>query len=83
MTSEDQPSGTADRGDKYSSIPPMGTLVIRSWLEPTQVPGFRARITYSQTGDDEPNTVTTADPDEVLAVVRRWLLAKPGSSSGV
>jgi hypothetical protein len=61
----------------------MGTLVIRTWYEPDQVPGFRARITYSQGPDGDPATVAVADPDEALSVVRQWLFAQPGSPDEV
>jgi hypothetical protein len=46
----------------------MGTLVISTWNEPDQTPGFRARIIYSQAPGDEPTTVSTAAKDEVLSV---------------
>lgn len=57
----------------------MGTLVIRTWYEPDQVPSFRARVTYSQDADDDPATVVAADPDEALSVVRQWLFTQSGS----
>jgi hypothetical protein len=79
MTSDDGPSGMSDQDGTDSAVPPTGTLVIRTWFEPHQAPGFRARITYSRGPDDEPNTVATADPVEALSVVRQWLLAQPGS----
>lgn len=82
MTCDDGPSGMADQGGTDSAMPPMGTLVIRTWCEPDQVPSFRARITYSQEPDD-PNTVAAADPDEALSVVRQWLFAQPGSPDEV
>lgn len=58
----------------------MGAMVIRTWHEPDQMPGFRARLTYSETPNDEPGIVLTADPDEVLRVVRQWLSARSGPS---
>jgi hypothetical protein len=76
MTNDDLPSGISDEDESASAMPPMGTLVIRTWHEPDQTPGFRARLTYSQIPGDEPSTVSTADPDEVLSVVRQWLLAR-------
>jgi hypothetical protein len=54
----------------------MGTLVIRTWNEPGQSPGFRARLTYSQSPTSEPTTVYAVDPDEVFRAVRRWLLSQ-------
>ena len=75
MTNDDRPSGISDESDP--ATPSMGTLVIRTWHEPDQTPGFRARIIYSQTPGDEPTTVSTAAKDEVLSVVRQWLFAQP------
>lgn len=51
----------------------MGTMVIRTWQEPSLQQGFRARITYGLTPGYEQSTVTTADVDEALKVVRQWL----------
>jgi hypothetical protein len=79
MTSDDRPLGMSGQDGTGSAIPPMGALVIRTWYEPDQVPAFRARLTYSRGPDGEPNTVSTADPDEALSIVRRWLFAQPGS----
>ena len=76
MTNDDRPSGSSDEDASDPAMPSMGTLVIRTWHEPDQRPGFRARVTFSQAPDDEPSTVSTADPDEVLSVVRQWLLAQ-------
>lgn len=81
MAHEDGPSGVA--GDGTDSAAPshtQGTLVIRTWWEPDHVHGFRARVT-SQLPEAGQATVTTADPEEVLAVVRRWLLAWPGTDN--
>ena len=77
MTNDDRPSGISDEDASDPAMPSMGTLVIRTWHEPDQTPGFRARVTYSQAPGDEPSTVSTADPDEVLSVVRQWLSAQP------
>jgi hypothetical protein len=77
MTNDDRPSGISDEDAPDPVMPSMGTLVIRTWHEPDQTPGFRARVTYSQALGDEPSTVATADPDEVLSVVRQWLSARP------
>jgi hypothetical protein len=73
MTQDDPPSGVSDENE---SDPAMAALVIRTWNEPDQAPGFRARLTYSQAPDDEPRTISTADPDEVLRLVRQWLNAR-------
>jgi hypothetical protein len=75
MTNDDRLSGISDESDP--AMTGMGTLVIRTWHEPDQAPGFRARIIYSRAPADEPNTVSTADKDEVLRVVRQWLFAQP------
>lgn len=83
MTNDDRPSGISDEDESASAMPSMGTLVIRTWHEPDQTPGFRARLTYSQIPGDQPSTVSTADPDEVLSVVRQWLLTQSGAPTGV
>ena len=76
MTNDDRPSGISDEDESDPAMPSTGTLVIRTWHEPGQTPGFRARIIYSQAPGDEPSTVSTADPDKVLSVVRQWLSAQ-------
>jgi len=58
----------------------MGTLVIRTWNEPDQTPGFRARLTYSHSPGVKPKTVYTADPEEVVSFVRQWLLPPAGAA---
>lgn len=86
MAHEDGQSGIADDGTD-STMPSQspsgaqGTLVIRTWWEPDHVHGFRARITFTPVPDAGPTTVTATDPEEVLAVVRKWLLTLPGASS--
>ncbi|RKR13711.1 hypothetical protein [Arthrobacter oryzae] len=75
MINDDRPSRISDESDP--AMPGLGTLVIRTWHEPDQTPDFRARISYSQAPGDEPTTVSTANPDEVLSVVRQWLLDQP------
>jgi hypothetical protein len=72
-------SGSSDQGQTGSATRPSGTLVIRTWNEPDQAPGFRARLTYSQNSEHEPSTAATADPDEVLNIVRQWLTTQTGS----
>jgi hypothetical protein len=83
MTSDDRPSGISDPDGTNSAMPYMGTLVIRTWYEPDQVPGFRARLTYGRGPGGETNTVASADPNEVLSLVRQWLFAQPGSPDEV
>jgi hypothetical protein len=63
-------------------MPPTGTLVIRTWYEPDQVSGFRARVMYGRGPDGETNKTASANPDEVLSIVRAWLSAQPGSLDG-
>lgn len=79
MTKNHRSSGTADQHGAEPELPTTGTLIIRTWNEPGQVTGFRARVTYGQTPGSGPSTVSTADPDEVLRVVREWLSAQPGA----
>lgn len=83
MTNEDRSSEISEKDESDPAMRSMGTLVIRTWHEPDQTPGFRARVTYSQAPGDEPSTVSTADPDEVLSVVRQWLSAQPVPPSEV
>ena len=75
-----QPGSAGDGNDSGAPSQTHGTLVIRTWWEPDHVHGFRARVT-SQLPEAGQTTVTTADPEEVLAVVRRWLLARPGTEN--
>lgn len=83
MTNDDRPSGISDEDESDPAMPSMGTLVIRTWHEPDQTTGFRARIIYSQAPGNEPSTVSTADKDEVLSVVRQWLFAQTAPSGKV
>jgi hypothetical protein len=78
MAHEDGLSGVAGDGTDSAALS-LGTLVIRTWVEPEHGHGFRARVTATQVPDAGPMTVTTADPEEVLAVVRQWLLTRPGA----
>ncbi|WP_255771066.1 hypothetical protein [Pseudarthrobacter sulfonivorans] len=80
MTHGDLPSGVPH---DFASDPAMAALVIRTWTEPDQAQGFRARLTYSEAPDEEPRTVSTADPDEVLRLVRQWLNARSGPPHGL
>jgi hypothetical protein len=63
-----------------AGVPPMGTMIIRTWRESGHLGGFRARIIYGQTPGIDQSTVTTADPNEVLKVVQHWLAAQSGAS---
>jgi hypothetical protein len=69
---DDGGTGAADGGGDALSGE---TMVIRTWFEPNGESSFRARITYGKATGGEPNRFATADPDEVLDVVRRWLEA--------
>jgi hypothetical protein len=73
MTGNDQLSESFDEGQRNSAPSPAGTLVIRTWSGSHQTPAFLARVTYSQGHDGEPTMVTTADPVEILGIVRAWL----------
>ena len=73
MTDNDHSSEFFDDDTAASTMPPAGTLVIRTWYERERAPGFRARVTYSGVPGDEPGVVASADPDEVLTIVRQWL----------
>jgi hypothetical protein len=79
MAHEDGPSGVAGDGTDSAALS-LGTLVIRTWLEPEHEHGFRARVTATRVPDAGPTTVNTTDPEEVLAVVRQWLRTRPGAS---
>lgn len=83
MASDDGLSGISDQDGTDAAMPPIGTLVIRTWNEPDQVLGFRARLTYSRGLYGKPHTVATADPDEALRLVRQWLFAQAGSPDEV
>jgi hypothetical protein len=79
MTGNDQLSESFDDGQRDSASSPAGTLVIRTWSGSQQTPAFLARVTYSQGHDGEPSMVTTADPVEILSIVREWLSTQMGS----
>ena len=52
-------------------------LVIRVWREPESAEPFRARVSYG--GEQQ---AVTADPEAVIATVRRWLTEHdPGARS--
>lgn len=73
------PSQSRPEAPTQAPTQAQGTLVIRTWWEPDHVHGFRARVTSTPPVEAGPTIVTTADPEEVLAVVRRWLIARPGA----
>lgn len=50
-----------------------GTMVIRTWSEEGHEQPFRARLTFSDAGDEGQSVIVTADPEQVLAAVRAWL----------
>jgi hypothetical protein len=79
MTSNDDLSDNSDPDGTESEVEPMGTFVVRTWFQPDQASGFRARLTYTQGLDYVPKTIATADRDKVLDIVRQWILAQPGS----
>jgi hypothetical protein len=65
-------------GEQEPELPSAGFLVIRTWHESGHPQGFRARVTYGQAPGSPESTVATADPAEVLSVVKRWLATQPG-----
>lgn len=83
MTEDNRPSGRSDQDLPFSAKRSMSTLVIRTWSESDQAPGFRARLTFSQRPDEAPITVSTADPNEVLSTVSQWLSTQPGAAHQV
>jgi hypothetical protein len=76
MTTDDPLSGPPGGDESDRATPSMGTLVIRTWNEPDQAPGFRARLTFSQVPTADPATVYAVDPEEVLRLVRQWVLSQ-------
>jgi len=78
MTHDAELSGGSDQDPAKSEGGPTGSLVIGTWNEADQESGFRARITYIRHSGDQPTTVLTADPEEVMSVVRQWLLTQSG-----
>lgn len=78
MTGNDLLFESFDEGQRKTGRP-AGTLVIRTWSGSHQTPAFLARVTYSQGHDGEPILVTTADPVEILSIVREWLSTQTGS----
>jgi hypothetical protein len=52
-----------------------GVVVIRLWIERQSAgDGLRARITLVRDlGDSDPESAVAADPEEVMAVVRRFV----------
>lgn len=82
MTDDDQQALPSDE-DQPPSATPEGTLVIRTWSEPNQEAGFRARVIHTSQLDERPGMVSTADPAEVLAIVRQWLHSQTGTTHSV
>lgn len=59
---------TRDTAAGHSTV-----LVIKVWRESGTPNPFRARVTYGCASDEAPTTLVTADSDEVVDTVRRWL----------
>ncbi|NLH70334.1 MAG: hypothetical protein GX454_09180 [Brooklawnia sp.] len=68
MVSEPRP--TAARPEANDE---MHTLVMRAWGVPEQDAGFRARLTFSVPGEDDPDVRSVATPELALAAVQEWL----------
>jgi hypothetical protein len=83
MMSDERPPAISDAARAESAEAPMGTLVIRTWGEPNQLPGFRARLTYGHDLNNPTKTFSTADPEEALSFVRQWLFDQPGARDDV
>ena len=60
---------------------PGGALVVRVWREDDGDERFRARITLGSGEGLEPRTVVATSPDEVLEIVRTWLLMATAADS--
>jgi hypothetical protein len=83
MRMDDVGDGRDAGREGHPRVPGGGTLVIRAWHEhDAQLPGFRARITYDPASGDEHTTVYAADSDQVLAVVKQWLLTQAPAPGG-
>lgn len=59
-----------------------GTFVIRTWFEPGQESGFRARVTFGESQGGPHGTAAAVHPDEVLRLVEEWLSAQRGGRAG-
>jgi hypothetical protein len=81
MTKDQQSSDSAGDPRTNVMIPAAGLMVIRTWHEAVHPQGFRARISYGQSPDTDPSTLATADPAEILRVVREWLATSLGGSN--
>lgn len=73
-------SGSADDFDPDRNAPAAGIMIIRTWWDPVHPQGFRARISYGQAPGIDQTIVATANPAEILEVVKRWLATQPGVS---
>lgn len=60
---------------------PGGALVVRVWREDDSDEHFRARVTLGSGEGLEPRTVVATSPDEVLEIVRAWLLLSTTADS--
>lgn len=81
MTDQDRP-GPREDPTSESVFPPIGTIIIRAWFEPSHQRGFRARISYGEAPSYDQGTVATADPAEVLEIVQNWLNSLHGLLGG-
>ena len=76
---EDQWNMLGDSDDKDPASRSSGVMVIRTWYERGHPKGFRARLTYGHSAETQ-QMVTTADPAEVLQVVKRWIASQAENS---
>ncbi|HEV7166581.1 MAG TPA: hypothetical protein VGN49_01275 [Micrococcaceae bacterium] len=55
-----------------------GTMVVRVWTEEGQAEGFRARLTFTATDDEQSSLVFAGNPEQVIEAVRQWLSRMAG-----
>lgn len=80
---DDVGSGPDAGREGDSGVPDGATLVLRTWHEYNPpLLGFRARITYGPASGHEHTVVYAADSDQVLGVVRQWLLTQTAAPGG-
>lgn len=61
-----------------------GILIVRLWIEGDARQGFRARVTHTlDSAGSERAMSTSADPEDVYAVVRMWVEAFVDQASHV
>ena len=51
----------------------VGVLVVRVWHDDTDASSFRARLTIGRDTAGDSTVTLASNPDEVVAVVKKWL----------